>query len=83
MTAIETTVCPIDAYDNATQAREILNWVEAINWATSKALKNGETSRAQHLAGLGQYLARDWANYFDSEAEQISTKHGLTRLPTA
>lgn len=82
MTAIETTVCPIDAYDNVNQAREILNWMEALNWATSKALKNGEHSRAHYLAGLGQYLARDWANYFDSEADCLSSKHGIKRLPT-
>lgn len=31
--------CPVDAIDNATQAREILQWLEAIGWATSEALK--------------------------------------------
>jgi len=36
MTAsIETTVCPIDAFDNLTLAREILHWMAAVNWAAS------------------------------------------------
>lgn len=33
MTAsIETTVCPIDAFDNLTLAREILHWMPAMLW---------------------------------------------------
>jgi len=82
-TATETTVCPIDAYENATQARDILNWVEAISWAASKALKNGDTTRAQHFAGLGQYLAHAWSGHFEYEADSLSSKHGIKRAPTA
>ena len=77
--AIETTVCPIDAYDNVTQAREILNWVEAISWATSAALAKGDATKAKHLAAMGQYLASDWANHFDYQAEQLAKTTGVAK----
>lgn len=77
MTAIINNACPIDAYDNAAQAREILNWIEAINWAAVKALKDDQAWRAQHLAGLSQYLSGEWAGHFDNIAREINDKHEL------
>ncbi|NKQ11513.1 hypothetical protein [Pseudomonas sp. SST3] len=77
--AIETTVCPIDAYDNVTQAREILQWMEALGAATSDALKTNDLSRAKALAGLTSYLGNDWANHFDCQAESLAIKHGLNK----
>lgn len=71
----KTTIRSIDAIESATQAREILNWVEALNWATGEALKSEHPSRAKHLAALGQYLAGDWANHFDYQAEEIAKAH--------
>ena len=69
---IENNVCPIDAIDNVTQAREILQWLEAIGWATSEALKKEMPTHARHLAALSQYLACDWANHFDCKAEELN-----------
>jgi len=77
--AIETTVCPIDAYDNVTQAREILQWMEALGAATSDALKANNLSRAKALAGLTSYLGIDWSNHFDCEAEKLAKSHGLNQ----
>jgi len=78
MTAsIETTVCPIDAFDNLTLAREILHWMAAVNWAAAQAMKAGHTDYAKHLAGLGQHISDDWANHFDVEAEKLAIAHGV------
>jgi hypothetical protein len=76
---IENNACPIDAIDNATQAREILQWIESISWATSQALEKDHPTHARHLAALGQYLACDWANHFDCQAEQLTKKHGMAK----
>jgi len=67
-----TTVFQDDAVDQATQAREILQWLEALGWATGEALKGQMTTHARHLAALSQYLACDWANHFDCQAEAIA-----------
>lgn len=72
----EATICTINAMENAAQARDILNWIEALNWATGEALKSDQQSRAKHLAALGQYLASDWANHFDYQADEIARNHG-------
>lgn len=77
--AIETTVCPIDAYDNVTQAREILQWMEALGAATCDALKANNLSRAEALAGLTSYLGCDWANHFDCKAGELSAKRGVAK----
>ena len=61
----------VDTIDNLTQARDVLNWMEALNWATCEALKSEHPSRAKHLAALGQYLAGDWANHFECQAEEF------------
>ena len=76
---IKTTVCPIDAHDTLTQAREILQWTAAVNWAAAQAIKVGHTQYAKHLAGLGQYISDDWANHFDCEAEKLAKDHGLNK----
>ena len=76
---IENNVCPIDTIDNVTQAREILQWLEAIGWATSEALKKEMPTHARHLAALSQYLACDWANHFDVEAEKLAIAHGMNK----
>lgn len=76
---IQTAVCPIDAYDHLTQAREILQWLEALSWATGEALKRQAPTHARHLATLSQYLACDWANHFDCQAEQLANVHGLNK----
>lgn len=67
-----TTAFQDDAVDQATQAREILQWLEALGWATGEALKGQMTGHARHLAALSQYLACDWANHFDCQAEAIA-----------
>jgi hypothetical protein len=77
--AVETAVCPIAAYDHLTQARQILHWVEAVNWAAQEAKKAGFEHRASTLVNLGQYLADDWANHFDCQAEQLANAHGLKK----
>lgn len=75
--AVETAVSPIDAYDNVAQAREILQWMEALGAATTAALKDNNLSRANALAGLTSYLGNDWANHFDCLAEALDKQHGL------
>jgi len=67
-----TTVFQDDAAEQASQAREILQWLEALGWATSEALKSEMPTHARHLAALSQYLACDWANHFDCQAEAIT-----------
>lgn len=76
---IQTAVCPIDTYDHLTQARQILHWVEAVSWAAQQAQKAGFEHRASALVSLGQYLADDWANHFDCQAEQLANVHGLNK----
>ncbi len=75
--AVETAVSPIDAYENVTQAREILQWMEALGAATSHALKANNLSRAKALAGLTCYLGNDWANHFDLLAEALAKRHEI------
>lgn len=69
-----TTVFQDEACDQATQAREILQWLEALGWATSEALRKEQPTHARHLAELSQYLACDWANHFDCQAEALTDK---------
>jgi hypothetical protein len=76
---IENNVCPIDAIDNVTQAREILQWLESIGWATSEALKKEMPTHAKNLAALSQYLACDWGNHFDCKAEELNAALQVTK----
>lgn len=39
--------------------------------AISKELKHGKSHDIQELASLGSFLGYDWANYVDSEVEQV------------
>lgn len=75
--AVEAAVSPIDAYDNVTQAREILQWMEALGAATQEALSSNHISRAKALAGLTCYLGNDWANHFDCLAEALAKLHEI------
>lgn len=77
--AVKAAVCPHDAYDNVTQAREILQWMEALGAATHEALSANHLSRAKALAGLTCYLGNDWANYFDCKAEELNAARGVAK----
>ncbi|MFI8739586.1 hypothetical protein [Stutzerimonas zhaodongensis] len=76
---IENNACPIDAIDNVTQAREILQWMEALGAATRDALNNNQLSRAKALASLTSYLGCDWSNHFDCKAEELNAAHGVAK----
>lgn len=72
-------VNPTDVYDHCTQAREVLQWMEALAGAISDASANETRGphQAKRLAGLMHYLATDWGNHFDCAAEQIAKEYGL------
>ena len=39
--------------------------------AITKDLKHGKSHDSEELASLGSFLGYDWANYVDSEVEQM------------
>lgn len=79
MTAIvtEEPICPIDVYDHMTQAREIFHWMEALAVSIKTANERDSRHTVKHLSELAQYLATDWAVFFDNQAESLAAKHGI------
>ncbi|WP_120993156.1 hypothetical protein [Stutzerimonas urumqiensis] len=65
-----TTYSAVDMYDNATQAKEVLEWMEGISAGIHQAVAAGHHGRAKALAGLAQYLALDWADHFGRAAQE-------------
>ncbi len=68
-------ISPTDVYDHLTQAREILQWVQALGSSIELASEHGRTGTVKSLAGLVNYLGTDWAAHFDSQAAHILETH--------
>lgn len=64
-------ICPLEVYDHLTQAREILNWMEALAFSIKHANEHGHTDKVQHLADLAHYLGTDWSAHFHHQAEKL------------
>tara|TARA_R110000868_G_scaffold6539_1_gene36873 strand:+ start:1436 stop:1693 length:258 start_codon:yes stop_codon:yes gene_type:complete len=70
----------IDAYDNATLAKNLMEWMEAISSSMVDAANDKDRrleDRVKALASLAQYLASDWKNHFEEIAATVAKDNGL------
>lgn len=76
----ETENYAIDAYDNATLGKNLMEWMEAISGSMVDAANDKDRrldGRVKALASLAQYLAADWKNHFEDIAATVAKDNGL------
>lgn len=62
---------------NAKEAeKQRLSWFDALFTTIKNDLANDDTSKAQKLADLGQYLAQDFHHYSEDELASLQAEQG-------
>ncbi|WP_421548761.1 hypothetical protein [Pseudomonas sp. QD4] len=63
-----------EAIDLIHSSREHITWLTALLNAVSADVTYGKGYNVKALAGLGQYIGDDWANYLNCQTTELQEK---------